>query len=65
MFGARKERDPNLIKLEQDVFGKMHQEIQKEQPVLPETQSNGVDFVSFEQALRELSDISQSTDDKS
>jgi|TARA_R100000479_G_scaffold68187_1_gene32411 hypothetical protein len=65
MFGAKKERDPNLIKLEQSVFGRINQEIQKVQPELPDTAKNNVNFVSFEQALRELSDISKSTNDKS
>ena len=63
MFGERRERDPNLIKLENDVFGKMNQELQKELPNLPKSQETNVKFVSVEDAIRELSDISKSTND--
>jgi len=45
MFGAKKERDPNLIKLEQSVFSRINQEIQKVQPELPDTAKNNVNFV--------------------
>ena len=63
MNGIPRERDPNLIKLENDVFGKMNQELQKELPNLPKSQETNVKFVSVEDAIRELSDISKSTND--
>lgn len=47
------ERDPNVRKLEQDVFTRMH-EIVKPEPLQEPTATPDVEFVSFEQALREL-----------
>lgn len=47
------ERDPNVRKLEQDVFARMH-EIVKPEPLEQGQATPEVEFVSFEQALREL-----------
>jgi hypothetical protein len=47
------ERDPQVRKLEQDVFARMH-EIVKPEPLEQAIATPEVEFVSFEQALREL-----------
>lgn len=47
------ERDPNVRKLEQDVFARMH-EIVKPEPLQEPTATPDIEFVSFEQALKEL-----------
>lgn len=47
------ERDPNVRKLEQDVFARMH-EIVKPEPLEQGHATPDIEFVSFEQALREL-----------
>lgn len=47
------ERDPNVRKLEQDVFARMH-EIVKPEPLEQGQATLDVEFVSFEQALKEL-----------
>lgn len=47
------ERDPNVRKLEQDVFARMH-EIVKPEPLEQGQVVPDVEFVSFEQALKEL-----------
>lgn len=47
------ERDPNVRKLEQDVFARMH-DIVKPEPLEQGQATPEVEFVSFEQALREL-----------
>jgi len=47
------ERDPQVRKLEQDVFARMH-DIVKPEPVKQEPSTPEVQFVSFEQALKEL-----------
>jgi hypothetical protein len=48
------ERDPNVRKLEQDVFARMHEIVRPEPLQEPNTATPDVEFVSFEQALREL-----------
>lgn len=50
------ERDPNVRKLERDVFARMH-EIVKPEPLQQPTATPDVEFVSFEQALKELQQI--------
>lgn len=61
-----RERDPNQIKLENDVFSRINNITKQENPnPLPEIRPNQVSTIDFEQALRELSDSSQSFDDKS
>jgi predicted rRNA methylase YqxC with S4 and FtsJ domains len=52
-FRPKIERDPNIQKLEQEVFAKM-QEIVKLEPSDQNQATSDVEFVSFEQALREL-----------
>lgn len=51
------ERDPNVRKLEQDIFTRMH-EIVKPEPlqdtVTPDAQ---IEFVSLEQAIKELKEL--------
>jgi hypothetical protein len=47
------ERDPQVRKLEQDVFARMH-EIVKPEPLEQGQAIPEVEFVSFEQALKEL-----------
>lgn len=48
------ERDPNVRKLEQDVFARMHEIVKPEPLQEPNTATPDVEFVSFEQALKEL-----------
>lgn len=50
------ERDPNVRKLEQNIFARMH-EIVKPEPLQELTATPDVEFVSFEQALKELQQI--------
>lgn len=47
------ERDPNVRKLERDVFARMH-EIVKPEPLEQGQATTDLKFVSFEQALKEL-----------
>jgi hypothetical protein len=47
------ERDPNVRKLEQDVFARMH-EIVKPEPLEQGQAIPDIEFVSFERALKEL-----------
>ena len=69
MKGIPRERDPNLVKLENDVFGKMTQKLQESLPpeVVNKPPESNTKHVSYEDALRELSSIDslESTDDKS
>lgn len=48
------ERDPNVRKLEQDVFARMHDIVKPEPLQEPNTTTPNIEFVSFEQALKEL-----------
>lgn len=48
------ERDPNVRKLEQDVFARMHDIVKPEPLQEPNTATPNIEFVSFEQALKEL-----------
>ena len=52
MFGSKIERDPNIRKLEQDVFAQLQEIAKPLQPSTPDTSS--VKFVSFEEAIKEL-----------
>ena len=63
---SSRERDPNQVKLEQDVFAKMRDALPKKavQPVQPST-NNDIQPVDIEQAIRELLDSAESIDDKS
>jgi|LakMenEpi03Aug12_release.lakeMendotaPanAssembly.Ray.scaffolds.fasta_scaffold874713_2 hypothetical protein len=51
------ERDPNVRRLEQDVFARMH-EIVKPEPLDQGQATPDVEFVSLEQALKELQQMS-------
>jgi|TARA_R110000803_G_scaffold52398_3_gene107878 hypothetical protein len=61
-----RERDPQLQKLESDIFSKMNQAIVPHTPKLdiPEVKSIEVQSVGFEQALKELTNGVESLDDK-
>lgn len=50
------ERDPNLIKLEQSIFGKI-QEIAGKDNNLPEYKKNGIQNISVEDAIKELIEL--------
>jgi len=52
-FRPKIERDPGIQKLEQEVFAKL-KEITKSEPLQQGQATPDVEFVSFEQALREL-----------
>lgn len=55
-FRPKIERDPGIQKLEQDVFAQM-QEIVKTEPLQQGQATPDVQFVSFEEALRELTQM--------
>jgi len=55
MLGSKIERDPNIRKLEQDVFAQLREIAKPHQPLTPDT--NSVTFVSFEDALKELAEL--------
>lgn len=61
-----RERDPQLQKLESDIFSKMNQAIvpHTTEPDLPEVKSIEVQSIGFEQALRELANGTESIDDE-
>ena len=52
-FRPKIERDPNIQKLEQNVFAQM-QEIVKTEPLQQGQAIPDIQFVSFEDAIREL-----------
>lgn len=62
-----RERDPNLINLERDVFSKMSEATAAKNPKPSVSQDTGVKHVSFEDAIKELSSLDglESTNDKS
>ena len=63
---SSRERDPNQIKLEQDVFAKMRAAIPKPPKVDDKpAQVSNVENIGFEQALKELLNSAESIDDKS
>jgi hypothetical protein len=57
-FRPKIERDPNIQKLERDVFSQM-QEIVKTEPLEQGQALPGVEFVSFEDAIRELAQMNK------
>ena len=57
-FKPKIERDPNIQKLEQDVFSQM-QEIVKTEPLQQGQATPDIEFVSFEQALKELAQMNK------
>ena len=52
------ERDPQVRKLEHDVFARIH-EIVKPEPLEQGQATPEVEFVSFEQAIRELQQMNK------
>jgi hypothetical protein len=52
------ERDPGIQKLEQDVFAKL-KEIVKTEPLQQGQATSDVEFVSFEDAIRELAQMNK------
>ena len=69
MNGIPRERDPNLIKLENDVFSKMSEKLREALPpeAIDKPKQLDTTFVSVEDALKELSSLNslESTDNKS
>lgn len=61
----QRERDPQLQKLENDVFSQMNQAIQPQLPVDVPPEVPDIQPVDFNQALKELLDMSKSVDDES
>tara|TARA_R110000868_G_scaffold241113_1_gene495685 strand:+ start:861 stop:1124 length:264 start_codon:yes stop_codon:yes gene_type:complete len=51
------ERDPNLIKLEHDLFSKLAQIVKPVQQTLPDVKESTVKHVSVEDAIRELIEL--------
>lgn len=62
---SSRERDPNQIKLENDVFAKMRDAIPMPAEDSISVSTPDVNHVSIEQALKELLDSTESIDDKS
>lgn len=52
------ERDPNIQKLEQDVFSKLN-EITKSEPLQQGQATSDIEFVSFEDAIKELAQMNK------
>lgn len=57
-FRPKIERDPNIQKLERDVFSQL-QEIVKSEPLEQGQATPDVQFVSFEDAIRELAQMNK------
>ena len=57
-FRPKIERDPNIQKLERDILSQL-QEIVKTEPLEQGQAAPGVEFVSFEQALKELAQMNK------
>ncbi len=62
---ASRERDPQQVKLEQDVFNKMRSVIPQPKKDEVSNQVNNIQSVGLEQALKELLNGVESLDDKS
>ncbi len=62
---ASRERDPNQVKLEQDVFAKMRNAIPKPKEDITTQPGASIKPVGLEQALKELLDSTEPVDDKS
>ena len=62
---ASRERDPNQVKLENDVFAKMQAAIPQPKKVEKTQPEGNIQPVGLEQALKELLDGVESLDDKS
>lgn len=57
-FRPKIERDPNIQKLEHDVFAQMN-EIVKTEPLQQGQATPDVQFVSFEDAIKELAQMNK------
>lgn len=57
-FRPKIERDPNIQKLEHDVFAQMN-EIVKTEPLQQGQATSDVQFVSFEDAIKELAEMNK------
>ncbi len=57
-FRPKIERDPNIQKLEHDVFSQI-QEIVKTEPSQQEQVTHNIQFVSFEDAIKELTQMNK------
>ena len=57
-FRPKIERDPTIQKLEQDVFAKM-QEVVKSEPLQQGNATSDIEFVSFEDAIKELAQMNK------
>jgi hypothetical protein len=57
-FKPKIERDPNIQKLEHDVFAQMN-EIVKTEPLQQGQATSDVQFVSFEDAIKELAEMNK------
>jgi hypothetical protein len=57
-FRPKIERDPNIQKLEQEVFSQI-QEIVKIEPLPQDQSTTDIEFVSFEDAIRELAQMNK------
>ncbi len=62
---VNRERDPNLVKLESDVFSRINDEITPPREEQPKVESGTVNHVSLEQAMKELANSIEPIDDKS
>tara|TARA_R110001592_G_scaffold272177_1_gene538746 strand:+ start:549 stop:818 length:270 start_codon:yes stop_codon:yes gene_type:complete len=63
---SSRERDPNQIKLEQDVFSKMRAALPKNTPTAAQPPAvNDIQPVDIKQAMQELLDSTETIDDKS
>lgn len=54
------ERDPNLIKLEQSIFGRIQEIASDNNPTLPDYKNNGIQNISVEDAIKELIELEKS-----
>lgn len=57
-FRPKIERDPNIQKLEHDVFAQMN-EIVKTEPLQQGQATPDIQFVSFEDAIKELAEMNK------
>jgi hypothetical protein len=57
-FRPKIERDPNIQKLEQDVFTQI-QEIVKTEPLQQGQATPDIQFISFEDAIKELAQMNK------
>ena len=53
---VQKERDPSLVNLENTVFAQLFELVKEEKPPKPVYKQNELKVVSYEEALKELSE---------